>query len=596
MAQEIKKRADQPVETTWKLEDIYENHDQWEADFQKLKDMIPELARYDGKITSVDMFLEYMEKNLQAHHLCEYLFVYSRMRKDEDNANGTYQAMNDRARGIMVELSAATSFFLPQLARISDATLRAWADVPGLEDYRHYIGQVIREKAHVLSEAEEKLLAMAQEALHAPSSAFSMLNDADMRFPAVELEGEQIEITHANYGLLMENANRALREDTYGKLYDTYRGFANTLSALYSSNVKTGVFKAKARGFASAREAALFGKNIPVHVYDTLIHTVHESLPVMGEYLSLKKQLLGVEEMHMYDVYAHLITDADTRMDIPQARELILEALAPLGGDYRKLLERAFDERWMDYYENRGKTSGAYSWGVYGVHPYVLLNYQGTLDHVFTIAHELGHALHSYYSDQHNSYLNAGYEIFVAEVASTVNEVLLTKYILNTTQDERLKKFLLNKHLEQFRTTVFRQTMFAEFEMLAHDMAQNGEPLTVDVLCSVYAKLNAQYYPGVVQDEHISFEWARIPHFYRAFYVYQYATGFSAAVAIAQSILEAKDEQPLNDYLAFLKSGGRDYPIELLKIAGVDMTTPAPVQDSMKAFEGALQEFRTLML
>ncbi|MDL2289409.1 oligoendopeptidase F [Clostridia bacterium OttesenSCG-928-F22] len=475
----------------------------------------------------------------------------------------------------------------------SDEELTAWANTPGMEDYKHVIRGIIREKQHVLSPQEERLLAMGGEVSATAKNVFSMLNDADLRFPKVKLpNGEEVEITHGSYRLLMDNPDRNVRKDTYEKMYGVYQQHINSIAAMYGGSVKKDVYYATVRSYPSCIEAKLQGIDVPLAVYDSLIETVRKNIPVMERYLNLRKKCLGVDELYMYDVYTPLIEGVETKLSYEDAKQLVYEGLAPLGKEYQAMLKQAYEQGWIDVEENRGKTSGAYCWGVYGVHPYVLLNYQEDLDYAFTIAHELGHAMHSYYSDKNNSYLNAGYEIFVAEVASTVNEVLLTKHILNTTQDENIKKYIVNNYLEQFRTTVFRQTMFAEFEKISHAMAERGEALTVESMNEQYAQLNAYYYPGVTQDELIKMEWARIPHFYNSFYVYQYATGFSAAVAIAEGIL--KGNSPA-DYLEFLKTGGRDYPIELLKIAGVDLSTPAPVQACMEAFEGALNQLENML-
>ncbi|MGI6169277.1 MAG: oligoendopeptidase F [Christensenellales bacterium] len=593
MNQEIKDRGDVALEYTWKLENIYASDQEWEQDFERLRALLPALADHSGKLGDAAGFDACMRDMLAAEKICEYLFVYAKMRRDENNADATYQGMTDRAQGMMVELSAASSFVSPELAKVPDETLLAWAKLPTMQEYAHYLEDFVRTKAHILSEAEEKLLALSGEVGALPNTVFTMFNDADLRFPSVTMpDGTQIEITHGRYRNFVENENRDVRRQAYEKMYQTYQKNINTLAALYGGSVKKDVFYAKVRRYPSAIEAALHSNNVPLSVYDSLIEAVRGSQDVMGRYLKLRKKTLGLSELAMYDVYAPLISGADKEVGYEEAQGLIVDALAPLGEEYGGLLRRAFSERWIDVYENRGKTSGAYCWGAYGVHPYVLLNYQNTLDYVFTVAHELGHAMHSYYSDENNSYLNASYRIFVAEVASTVNEVLLTHHILNTTQDEKLKKHLLNNYLEQFRTTVFRQTMFAEFEKISHQMAQEGQPLTADSLSKVYAELNAFYYPTVVQDDYIAVEWARIPHFYRAFYVYQYATGFSAAVAIATRMLQGG---PVEDYLAFLKSGGRDYPIELLKIAGVDLTSPKPVQDCMQAFADTLMQLEKIL-
>ena len=573
----------------WKLEDIYPTDSAWEREYTLLTEKTAEIETWKAGCTQSSAALaEAYRKIDEISLLCERLYVYARMRRDEDNANAVYQAMADRAQSINVKASAALSFFDPALLGVGEETLRSWIKTqPALADYAFGIRDLLRAQTHVLSEKEENILSRAGDFSGGAKDIFTMLNNADLDFGTVD--GKPL--THGSYILFMQDPDRLVRKKAFDRMYQTYQGMINTIAAAYSTSVKKDVFYASVRGFDSALERALFADDVPKELYTNLIGTVRKNIGVMHDYVDLKQQLLGLPDMHMYDIYAPLIPEDKKEYTYEQACELVLQAMAPLGQDYVDLLSRAIRERWIDVEETKGKTSGAYSWGCYGTHPYVLLNHRGDLDSVFTIAHELGHALHSYYSNEAQPYSLSGYTIFVAEVASTVNEILLTEYLLKNA-DDQTKKTVLNHYLDQFRTTVVRQTMFAEFEMLTHRMAENGQPLTPESLCAVYAKLNAEYHgKNMCKDEMISYEWARIPHFYNAFYVYKYATGFSCAVNIVKNIRESGSPDA---YRAFLKTGGSDYPLKELETADVHLKTGEPVEACMQEFASALDTFKSL--
>lgn len=570
----------------WKLEDIYTSDADWEAEFKKLEGEFKSISKIEKELTqSAESMAKCFRKIDELSHLVERLYVYARMRRDENNANAKYQAMTDRAMGISVRLSSELAFVNPKLLEMDEKTLRGYArDFAGLADYKFMISDLLRQKKHVLSKKEEKLLAMSSDFAGGAHDIFTMLNNADLTFG--EVNGEPL--THGSYIVLMQNKDRETRRQAYETYYQSYKNNINTIAAAYSTSVKKDIFYARAREYGSALEKALFGDNVPAALYDNLIQTVHKNLSVLHRYVDLKKRLLSLNEISMYDIYAPLVPDLKSEYTYEQAQEMVLDGLKPLGKEYAGLLKTAFSQGWIDVFENKGKTSGAYSWGTYGTHPYVLLNHRGDLDSVFTIAHELGHAMHSFYSNQTQPYPTSGYTIFVAEVASTVNEILLTHHLLQNSKGD-LRKYILNHFLDQFRTTVVRQTMFAEFEKITHEMSAGGEPLTPESLCGAYGELNKTYYgPGMAYDDTISYEWARIPHFYNAFYVYKYATGFSAAVQIAKGLMQNTGQE---GYKKFLSSGGSDYPLEELKIANVDLVGGGPVEACMRAFEDALAEF-----
>jgi len=580
----------------WQLSDIFESDETWEADFEKLQTMMPTLGGLkDGFTDSAQKLAAALKKLDEASLLVERLFVYARMSRDEDNANSTYQAITDRAMSLYVAVSGETAFVAPTLLETDEAVLEEYiGSEPALGDYAFMIRDLIRKKKHVLGESEEKILSMSADFASGARDIFTMLNNVDLKFGSIEKDGETVDLTHAKYIALMQDENRSVRKATFDTFYESFRGSINTIAAAYSTSVKKDVFYAKVRGYDSALSKALFADNVPISLYDDLITHVHNALPVMHEYVDTRAKILGISDIGMHDVYAPLVSDMDNEYSYEQAMDMVITALAPMGEEYISLLHRSQNERWIDVFETQGKTSGAYSWGPYGTHPYVLLNHRGDLNSVFTIAHELGHAMHSYYSQENQPYPLASYTIFVAEVASTVNQILLTRHLLDTTEGD-LKKFVLNSYLDDFRTTVLRQTMFAEFEKQTHEMAESGQPLTQQNLSEAYAALNKQYHGDRMNTcDTIALELARIPHFYNAFYVYKYATGFSAAVMIANATYD-KQEGALEAYMAFLKSGGSDYPLNLLQKAGVDFAGGAPVKSCMDAFATALKEFQQVM-
>lgn len=588
------KRENIDAKLKWRLEDIYASDEAWEQDFQKARAAIEAFKAYQGRVSeSADLLYETMTAQSGMSRLIERLFIYARMRRDEDNGNTKYQGMSDRAMQLGVTGEAVSAFVVPEILAIPSDTLKAWASEERFTPFRFELSDINRQRAHRLSAAEERILALAAEPLAGADNIFTMLSDVDLSFGTVTDEnGKEVKLTHGSYGMLLNSPDRRVRRDAYNGIYSAYRSVQNTVAATYATSVKSDSFQANARGFDGALESALFGNNVPVAVYEQLIEAVHEKLPVMKQYLELKKKCLGVEQLEMYDLYTPMVPDCDIPMTYEEAKSTVKEALAPLGEHYGKLLDEAYRDGWIDVVETPGKTSGAYSWGVYGVHPFVLLNHQDNVDHAFTLAHELGHAMHSYHSNAAQPYETAEYRTMVAEVASTVNEVLMMKHLLKKETDRTRRAYLLNQFVEQFRTTCFRQTMFAEFEMKAHRMLESGEPLTVESLSEVYRALNEKYYPGVVCDDNIAIEWMRIPHFYRAFYVYQYATGICTAVALATDILE---HGALDRYLTFLSSGGSDYPINLLKNAGVDLTDKRSILSSLDVFEDCVRELAELL-
>ncbi|MGI6705998.1 MAG: oligoendopeptidase F [Clostridia bacterium] len=582
----------------WRLEDLYEKDELWEKDYQKAKESIPYLASFQGKLgESAQSLLKGLQAFSDTFELVEKLFVYAHMRRDEDNTRTKYQAMSDRAMSLNVEVSSASSYITPEILKIPRDRIRDFLkQEKGLEIFSHYLDEIIRQKDHILSEREEMILAQAGDMANAPENIFTMLNNADLKFPVIlDEEGREVEITHGRFITLMESKDRRVRKDAFEGLYHTYEKYKNTLASILNGSVKKDIFYSRMRKYSSALKASLDQDNVPVQVYDRLIDTVHQHLPALHRYLSLRKKALGLDEIHMYDLYVSMVKDYEMKVPYQEAKEMVKKGLEPLGEDYGRHLSEGLENGWVDVYENRGKTGGAYSWGAYGTHPYVLLNYQDNLDNVFTLAHEMGHALHSYYSNENQPYINAGYKILVAEVASTVNEALLMAYMLERSQDRQERLYLLNHFMEQFRTVIYRQVMFAEFEKLIHRKVEEGEALTPKLLCSMYRDLNVQYYgPDIVVDEEIAMEWARIPHFYSAFYVYKYATGFASAIALSQMILK-EGQQAVDRYIRFLSSGGSDYPLELLKRAGVDLTTPKPVADALRVFEETLDQMEELL-
>lgn len=597
MAKELPKRSEVAVENTWKVEDIYPSVKEWEADLEKVLKLTEEAAAYEGKLNTAENVYAIAKLEEDIDYLADRLFNYASRVSDVDTTNTENQKLVMRVRTTFVGVSEKTAFIRPELLALPDGTIESFiAENKNLERYRNSLKDLLRSKEHSLSPVEEKLLASAGEVLGASSQAFSMFNNADLVFPEIKDEnGEMVRLTHGRYVPFLESADRRVREDAFKAMYSTFAAYKNTLAAIYSGSVKSHLFTAKARKFNSCLEAATFNNNVPTEVYMNLIDAVHANFDKMHRYVRLRKKILGLDELHMYDLYTPLVKDADVKIDFEQAKKTVYEALAPLGEDYRAVIKEGFENRWIDVYENEGKRSGAYSAGVAGCHPFVLLNHAGTLDSMFTLAHEMGHAMHSYLSHKVQPYVDSNYVIFVAEVASTCNEVLLVKYLLNKTTDKTERAYLINHFLESFRGTVYRQTMFAEFELKTHQMAERGESLTPDALSNLYYDLNKQYFgDDIVVDKDIAMEWARIPHFYYNFYVYQYATGFSAAVALATRILN-EGAPAVEDYKKFLSGGCSKSPIDLLRIAGVDMASPAPVNDGLKLFDELLSEMEALL-
>ena len=591
------KRTEISKEYKWKIEDLYAANDIWEEDFIKLQKGIEELKCFEGTLSqSAENLLKMQEKCDELNQLAEKVYVYANQRLHEDTSNAYYQGLSGRAQMLLVQMSETASYIEPEILAIPEEKLEEMMKDEGLRKYETYFRRLLRRKEHILSKEMEELLAGVDEVAEGPKDTFMMFNNADIKFPVIKGEdGEPIEITHGKYVKLLESQNREVRKAAFEGLYESYGKFKNTLVATYRANVKQAGFFAKARKYESSLKAALAGSHIPVEVYDSLIESVHAHLPALHEYVKVRKEKLGVEELHMYDLYVPMVGEADKKIPYEEAKEIVLNGLAPLGEDYLELLKKGFNEGWIDVYENEGKRSGAYSWGAYGTHPYVLLNYQDNLNNVFTLAHEMGHALHSYHSDETQDYIYAGYKIFVAEVASTCNEALLIRYLLDHSKDDKEKAYLLNYFLEQFRSTLFRQTMFAEFEKLAHAKSEAGETLTAEVLCDMYYDLNKKYFGNeIVVDKEIALEWSRIPHFYTPFYVYQYSTGFSAAIAISSKILKG-EPGIVEKYKKFLSSGSSLDCIDLLKICDVDMTTKEPVEEALKVFENTLEEFSEII-
>lgn len=593
----LPKRQEQPREFTWNLEAVYPNEERWEADFQAIKAQIPRIASLAGSIgDSPAQLLACLELRDEATKLMEQLLVYSRMRKDEDNANNHYQAMSDRAMTLATELSSATSFVTPEILAMPEETLNGFlAAEPKLDLYRHFLDQLIRQKAHFRSAEVEMILAQSGEVARIPHESYTMLTNVDMKFPTViDESGTAVELSQSRYNQLRESQDQQVRREAFEALHRSYEGFRNTIATSLAGSVRSDIFYARTRSYPTALEAALGPNNIPSAVYHNLIETVDRNMPKLRRYMGIRKRLLGLDELHHWDLYVPMVPDVQVEIPYDEAVRMVREGLAPMGDEYLDALNKALTSRWIDVYENEGKTSGAYSGGSYTTNPFILMNYQGTLTDVFTLVHELGHSMHSHFTRTTQPYVYGDYTIFLAEVASTLNESLLTYHLLRGSTDPKLRTYLVNQYLERFRTTLFRQTMFAEFELEIHSRAERGEPLTADALSAIYHDLNVKYYaPEVIPDEGISIEWARIPHFYWAFYVYQYATGMSAAAALAHQILN-EGEPAVRRYLQFLKSGSSKYSIELLKEAGVDMASPQPVQQALDVFDGLLDEMERL--
>ena len=592
----IRKRSEIPVEDTWATEDLYATDEAWEQELATLEADKERTLSFAGRLAeSADVLCDYLTQMEAVNSKIELLANYCMRKADVDTRNAKYQAMTGKFMSAVVALGAAGSFETPEIMAISDETLDGfYAAQPKLERFRRYLTNMRRRKVHTLSAAEEKLLAAAGEVAGAPDDIYGMFANADMTFPdALDSEGKAHPVSQGTFVLCEESTDRVLRKNAYESMYRTFGNFKNTAAGLLNAQNKQLKYFAEARKYPNAFEASLDRTNVPTSVYLNLIEAVHQNMDKMHRYVRLRKKLLGVEELHFYDVYTPLVEGVDKYIPINEAKQTVYDALAPLGEDYRKILKEGFENRWIDVYQNEGKRSGAYSAGA-AVHPYVLLNYTGTLDSQFTLAHEMGHALHSYLSNKHQNPIDADYVIFVAEVASTCNEALLMEYLLGKTTDKKERAYLINHFLDQFKGTLYRQTMFAEFEMNIGRMISEGRTLTADVLCAEYRRLNELYFgPDMVVDDEIAMEWARIPHFYYNYYVFQYATGYSAAIALSRKIL-SEGESAVKDYLGFLSGGCSKSPIDLLKGAGVDMTAPEPVNEALALFGRLLDEMEEL--
>ncbi|MBE6889338.1 MAG: oligoendopeptidase F [Ruminococcaceae bacterium] len=597
MAERIPQRSEVAAQYKWNINDIYPTDEAWESDLEKAKAAAEKISQYKGELCkSAEKLLEYMRYDDELTVLLENLINYAQRKSDEDTREAKYQDMVSRVEVVLVDISGAAAFVTPEILSIPDETLDSfYKTCPDMELYRLCLDRVRIRREHILSENEEKIMALAGEMTGSPDTIFSMFNDADLKFPdAVDSDGNTHQVTHGSFIPLMQSGDRALRKSAFESLYHVYEAYKNTSAAILASQTKCLNFRAKARKYSSTLEAALSGNEVPVSVYKQLIEAVNDNLPYMHRYVRLRKKLLGVDELHAYDLYCPIVKDVDFEIPFEQAKQEVFESLQPMGEEYRKIYTEGCENGWIDVYENEGKRSGAYSAGA-RVHPFVLLNHKDTLNCEFTLAHEMGHAIHSYLSNKTQPVCYADYVIFVAEVASTCNESLFMQHLLKTTTDKKRRAYLINYFLEQFRTTLYRQTMFAEFELMINEKTENGESLTADMLCEIYRGLNLKYYgEDIVIDAELDMEWARIPHFYYNYYVYQYATGFSAAIALSQRILN-EGETAVKDYIGFLSGGCSKDPISLLKGAGVDMNSAKPVNDALKLFNELLDEMEALM-
>lgn len=595
---QLPNRSELNEASTWDLTLIFPSDEAFDEAFNQLSDELTHAANYQGTLNRGSKeFLEAIEYILSIYRQTEKLYVYSHLKNDQDTGNTTYQALYARASALAAKSSEAISWFDPELLTLSNDTIKAYfEEEKGLEIYKHFIHQITDNREHTLSEKEEALLAGASEILSASGETFSVLNNADLVFPVVTDDaGDKVQLSSGLYGQLLESTNREVRKEAFEALYSVYEQFRNTFASTLSTHVKKHNFNANIRNYSSAREAALSANHIPESVYDTLLDVVHENLPLLHRYVELRKKLLNVSDLHMYDMYTPILGDAPIRYTYEEAKDKSLEGLTPLGEDYLSIVKEAYGNRWIDVVENKGKRSGAYSSGSYDTKPYILLNWHDSLNHLYTLVHEMGHSVHSHYTRSTQPFVYGDYSIFLAEIASTTNENLLTEHLLQTEKDPKVRAFVLNHYLDGVKGTVFRQSQFAEFEHFIHVEDAKGTPLTSDYLSEYYADLNAKYYGEAVErDPEIAYEWSRIPHFYYNYYVYQYATGFSAATALADKIIK-KEEGALERYINFLKAGSSDYPIDVMKKAGVDMTKPDYIEETMTVFEDRLNELEALI-
>ncbi len=598
MTKQLPNRSEVPEHLKWDLTTIFKTDEDWEKEYESLKQAIPNIKKYQNTLhESAENLLSLLQFQDEISERLGKLYTYAHMRYDEDTTNSFYQGMNQKAESLLTFASSEMSFIVPEILQIEEEKIKSFLEAnDDLKLYEKALERIMRFRDHTLSEREERLLSEASDALQTASNTFGMLNNADLKFPTIkDEEGNEVELTHGRYIRFMESKDRNVRKSAFKAMYDTFGAFKNTFAATLSGAVKKDNFYAKIRNFKSARHAALYRNNIPEKVYDQLVETINDSLHLLHRYTKLRKEILGVDELHMYDLYAPLVKEVDMKVTYDEAKAHVLESLQPMGDDYISVVQEAFNNRWIDVVENKGKRSGAYSSGSYGTNPFILMNWQDNVNNLYTLAHELGHSVHSYYTRKHQPYRYGNYSIFVAEVASTCNEALLSEHLLNHLQDENEKLYILNHFLEGFRATVFRQTMFAEFEHDIHIREQNGEPLTAESLTKWYYDLNKKYFgDDIIVDEEIGLEWARIPHFYYNYYVYQYATGYAAATSLANQILN-EGKPAVERYKAFLKAGSSEDPIDVLKKAGVDMTEKQPIEEALHVFEAKLDEFERLI-
>lgn len=595
----VKTRSEIAEKDKWDLGKIYASDSDWEKSYARVKSDLSKIQDFQGRLGEGPLVLAdcfKLEDSIEEE--LSKLYVYAHMRYHEDTGNTKYQALSDKVTNLNVAAAAAFSFIVPEIIALPENTLLGFlAEDTPLKLYDFSLREILRQKKHILSAKEEKLIAEMGELANTPEHAFSLLTNADLKFPEITDEvGNKVALTEERYSKFIHSKDRRVREEAFKALFGTYSKVKNTIGALYSGSVKKDLFYAAARKYASPLEQALDADNIPTAVYDTVVKTINDNLEPLHRYMKLRKKMLGVEELHMYDLYTPLVPELQKDIPYEEGKEIVLEGLGCLGKDYQALLQKAMNERWIDVYENEGKRSGAYSWGTYGTQPYILLNYGNTFQDVFTLAHELGHSMHSYLSWQNQPYPYASYTIFLAEVASTTNEALLMHHLLKKTADPTEKLYLLNHYLEKIRTTVYRQTMFAEFEKIAHEKAKMGEALTPEMLSAVWHEINERYYgPEMLVDKLVDIEWARIPHFYSAFYVYKYVTGYAAATSLSVKILN-EGEKAVKEYLRFLSRGSSAYSLDILRDAGVDMTSAQPLLETVQVFNGILAEMEELML
>lgn len=588
------KRQDVKTEYKWNTQDIYVNDEKWEEDFRKAQN-IPNFSKYSGKLSDRQALLKFLRENDEYVKVIDRLAIYANICHDEDKTVAIHAEQYAKVFPIFTQYSAEISFFEPEMAKLDEKYLNAIAEDPEFSDYDYQIKTIIKKKAHTVSEAEERIVSMSYEVFNTFSETFGMIDNLDLPMPEIEFNGETTKLTHGLYGIILHSDNKEKRKEAYDKYYAAYAGLLNTISSTYIGNVKSDVLLSKVYKYDSCLDRALADEDVDRKVYENLLKAVDDNLSSMHRYIADRKKILGYDKLYFSDVNAPLVSGVDFKMSYDEAYDYVVKGLAALGKDYQSLLKKAYSERWIDVEETEGKRKGAYSTACYGTHPFVLLNYQPTINDVFTIAHEMGHSMHTYFSHESQPYAKSQYKIFVAEVASTVNEVLLLKYMLGEAKDINLKKYLLNYYLDSIRATLHRQTMFAEFESEAHAIAERGEPLTKDVLCNVYREIGKKYYGDAIEhDDNISFEWARVPHFYSSFYVYKYATGITAAINIANRIL-SEGQSAVNDYFKFLRGGSSTDPVSLLKLAGVDLSKTQPFEFAMQEFDKILIEFEKLM-